>query len=71
MFVTLHRTLFHHIITCITLSFSMLHYLFSVFQRLANDKFCDKNHCIVITVRTHFLVLGIQLELLLLTVFNC
>lgn len=25
----------------------------AVFQRLANDKFCERNHCIVITVSMH------------------
>lgn len=32
----------------------------AVFQRLANDQFCKRNRCIVITVREVFLFLGLR-----------
>jgi hypothetical protein len=40
--------------TCYFCSFSLptvcFYIPFAVFQRLANDKFCERNRCIVITV---------------------
>ncbi|XP_010644557.1 meiotic recombination protein SPO11-1 isoform X2 [Vitis vinifera] len=41
----------------------------SVFQRLANDKFCNKNRCIVITVSTYFVQPSVKINFL--TMFFC
>jgi DNA topoisomerase VI subunit A len=37
-------------VLAVFLQFASIYIPFAVFQRLANDKFCERNRCIVITV---------------------